>query len=59
MLSESALARINRFPDVHGSAAVLIVEREGLDVIAACNVFGKVHAVQPTTRAAIVRMRIK
>ena len=44
---------------MHESAAVLIVEREGLDVIAACKVLGKVHAVQPTTWAAIVRMRIK
>ena len=41
--------------------ALLIVEleREGLDVIAGCKVVGKVqvHAVEPTTWAAIVRMR--
>ena len=41
--------------------AMLIVEREGLDVIVGCKVCGKVHAVEPNhpqlPLVAIVRMR--
>jgi hypothetical protein len=46
-----ARARMNTQPDVQGSVAELIVEREGLDVIAGCKV------VEGTCSWAIMRMR--
>ena len=55
-----ANARISMSPElleVHGSVAVLIVEREGLDVIAGCKIVGKVTTCTYSSPAGLQRMR--